>query len=291
MFGLSAEDGWALADLLGGASYHKALTSGALRTSGDQPDILDVLMQMDWAVTWLKETKLNISTVRGQIGLDTTTLVPTQALIDRLERLHQDVEQTQITEQQVQQLNLPTSSPTSFNWFSELKRTLINDGGLVKALPLQPIEDVKAQLATALNALIKPLKLSDAHKTQVETKLCELLLIAHDRQLRLIEGLLQEVANLPMDRAAVVTHWAGLSAETLLTTVNAAAKKRSLTLESFDPELLQSLQRLFRHAHIAQTFNLSELALRLFLASPLVVGHTHRNRCSVLGIAVLARTL
>jgi hypothetical protein len=272
LFGLSAEEGWALADLLGGDAYHKAVASGALRTAGDQPDILDILMQMDWAVSWLKESKQNISTVRTQIGLDPSTLVPKQALVDRLERLYQNTQPTLITEQQVSGLNLPNTPANAINWLTEIKRKLVSDIGLVKALALQQSNDVEAQLIAGLETLIKPLELSLEEKTLAQDKLCDLLATAHDRQLRLIEGLLQEVANVPMERAAVVTHWAGLSAEALLTIVDKAGKDHRLTLKNFDPELLESLQGLLRHAHIAHTFNLSEPALRLFLANLSLLG-------------------
>jgi hypothetical protein len=42
---------------LGSDAYHQALARGALRTEGNDPDILDVLMQMDWAVSWLKQAQ------------------------------------------------------------------------------------------------------------------------------------------------------------------------------------------------------------------------------------------
>ena len=68
MFRLSAQDSWALVDLLGGEAYQQALTRGFLRTEGDEQDILDILMQMDWAVTWLDASKQHIGTVRARIA-------------------------------------------------------------------------------------------------------------------------------------------------------------------------------------------------------------------------------
>jgi hypothetical protein len=272
MFGLSVEDSGALADLLGGNAYVQALTTGALRTADTAPDILDVLMQMDWAVTWLKDSKQSIGSVRAHVGLDAEPLVPTQALVDRLTRLHQDADQSLITDQQVHNLNLPNTPAQSIDWLAELKKALVNDIGLVKAQPLQQVEDLKGQLDAALTALIVPLGLDTEAQKDAQTRLCEFLLIAHDRQLRLIEGVLQELAKLHMDRAAVVTHWAGLSTEVLLKQLIEAMNAQRLTVENFDPVLLTSLQCLLRHAGIALAFNLSELALRLFVVSPQWLG-------------------
>jgi hypothetical protein len=75
-----------------------------------------------------------------------------------------------------------------------------------------------------------------------------------------------------MDRAAVVTHWAGLSTEVLLKQLIEAMDAQRLNVENFDPALLTSLQCLLRHAGIALAFNLSELALRLFVVSPQWLG-------------------
>jgi len=56
MFGLTPVECTALAHLLGGEEFCKALVTGALSPShAPQPDILDVLMALDWAVDWLKE--------------------------------------------------------------------------------------------------------------------------------------------------------------------------------------------------------------------------------------------
>lgn len=54
MFGLSPLECTELARLLGKDEFCKALVTGAL------PDILDVLMAMDWAVDWLKQNNLDV---------------------------------------------------------------------------------------------------------------------------------------------------------------------------------------------------------------------------------------
>jgi len=58
MFGLSPLECTELAQLLGGDRFCRALVTGALDTT--HPDILDVLMAMDWAVDWLKQNNLDV---------------------------------------------------------------------------------------------------------------------------------------------------------------------------------------------------------------------------------------
>ncbi|WP_447768001.1 Tc toxin subunit A [Pseudomonas kilonensis] len=58
MFGLSPLECTELARLLGGDTFCRALVTGALDTT--PPDILDVLMAMDWAVDWLKQNHLDV---------------------------------------------------------------------------------------------------------------------------------------------------------------------------------------------------------------------------------------
>ncbi|MGD8219703.1 Tc toxin subunit A [Pseudomonas thivervalensis] len=58
MFGLSPLECSELARLLGGEDFCKALVTGTLKTTG--PDILDVLMAMDWAVDWLRQNNRDV---------------------------------------------------------------------------------------------------------------------------------------------------------------------------------------------------------------------------------------
>ena len=62
MFGLSPSECTALAHLLGGEDFCKALVTGALSTShASEPNILDVLMALDWAVDWLKQDNRDVA--------------------------------------------------------------------------------------------------------------------------------------------------------------------------------------------------------------------------------------
>jgi hypothetical protein len=290
LLSLTAQDGWAVADALGSDAYHQALARGTLRTEGNDPDILDALMQMDWAVSWLKQSAKDITTVRTQIGLDPSALTPTQALVDRLNQLHHQSSQSRVTYQHIRDLNLPNNPSNSIDWFIEIRRTLVSGSGLVNALPLQPVDDVRAQLDEALLSLIEPMVLEPGAKTEARNALCQLLLGAHDAQAVLIERLLQELAELQMDQAALVLHWSGLSTPALLTLLEEAVNDNLLTVEHFDPTLLSALQTVVRHAHIAIELDLSELALRLFLVSPSWLGAPmHTQTPSLASLYLLER--
>ena len=272
MFGLSIEDSWWLAELLGGAAYQQAIASGKLRTQGTQPDILDIIMQMDWAVTWIKQSRQTVTAVRAHLGFEPSPLLATQPLVDRLERLYQDLEQSVATTSHIIALNLPNSPTRSINWRTELERTLLTRFGLVNGLPLEPTNDTKAQLNVEVQTLLEPLDINATQKTAAQTALVDYLLNLHEQQLRLLEGLMQELANLPLNCTAAVAHWSGHSAESVFTLLVIAVQNRRLAADNFDPALLNALQQLVRRAQTANTFNLSEPALRMFLVSPESLG-------------------
>ncbi|WP_322614787.1 Tc toxin subunit A [Pseudomonas sp. BIC9C] len=116
----------------------EGITTGeALQTP---PDILDLLMQMDWAVTWLKDSKQSVADVRRLLGLDPGDYLPPQGLIDRLAKLADDTRAAVITDQQIEALNLPTHEASAkgrgpedaINWRTVLL-PLLDEQGLVKA--------------------------------------------------------------------------------------------------------------------------------------------------------------
>ena len=96
LFALSIYECDQLVQILGGADYRRQLVIPALRTSGSNApsDFLDVLMQLDWAVTWLKESKTSIAQLRQQLLLDTVSatasvqarLIQVQAVMDGMQQ-------------------------------------------------------------------------------------------------------------------------------------------------------------------------------------------------------------
>lgn len=243
-------------------------------TLGSQHDILDVLMQMDWAVNWLKDTKQSVSQVRQLLGLDPSDYLPPKGLTDRLAPLLEDTLAALVTDQQLQELNLPTqeqarkgATPDAAIDWRLLLLPLLDRQGLVKTLPLQIVENTQGQLLAALGELLAPIKLSPDVKAQCLDKLGGLLVAAHDKQLRVIEGLAQEMANLPMDRTLVVVRWAGTTVYDFLSRVlNEAGLIKEVAPTA--TSLIAQLQAVLRHAQAALHLRLSTGALRVFLVKP-----------------------
>lgn len=86
VFGLSALHCKQLADLLGPATW-SLLTTPRLRANGEASiDVLDVLMQLDWAVTWLKDNHTSVPQLRQQLLAEPIIDNPTLArLTDSLQ--------------------------------------------------------------------------------------------------------------------------------------------------------------------------------------------------------------
>lgn len=287
LFGHTAADLLTLAGLLGGQRYKTALASGRLssRSTADVPDLLDVLMQLDWAVRWLKDSQQTVAQLQQRLGPDVplasvddpegrrlrTTLgfePPSDDLLTRLMKLHQDTVLSAVTREQVAALGLPTHDdrPVEIDWFELLvSATLLDEHGLLPGLdrPLTLIDDPVAWLKVGVDELVEALTLSAAVKADCAQKLIELLLDACDRQTRLLEGLFQETTKLPPERCVAVVHWAHSSVYSVL--VDALAGTTS-------PELIEHFQRIARHAEIVVQLRLSNSALRLFVLDPTWLG-------------------
>ncbi|WP_224795787.1 Tc toxin subunit A [Pseudomonas fluorescens] len=294
MLDLSPVDFLALADLLGGAAYKTALTTGLLASrntpADNAPDILDILMQMVWAVDWLKESQQSVPQLRQLIQRDADNAPPTQTLKDRVTRLVMETPNSLVTEQQLKALNLPANEdkkPASrdfgdvIDWFKLLqddkgaapKKPVIDAKGLVCTLPFTSSDETSTQLQAAVKNLIAPLKLVDAVKQQCLEKLSNLLLKAHDQQAHLIEGLLQEIGQLPIDRAVTVVHWAKTTVNALLTAALGAKPEPQKPIDDSKLQaLIALLQPVFGHAQASRQLHLSNNALRLFVVSPAWLG-------------------
>jgi len=282
LFGLPVADLLTLANLLGGGRYKKALASGLLK-SPDTPDILDVLMQLDWAVDWLKDSQQTVAQLQQHLGPNIPALSEDEEgtdqnvnavaqpplsddLLKRLNKLHDDTVRSVVTEQQVTALGLPThndaSTPAQIKWFELLcSHDLLDTEGLLPELDQPPtlVDEPDTRLKAGIDELVKLLTLTPAVKEACAQKLLELLLDAHDRQTQLVEELFQETAKLPPDRSKAVIYWAHSSVYSILAD--------ALAPETV-PLLVEQFQRVSRHAEIVLQLRLSNSALRLFIINP-----------------------
>lgn len=102
MFGLSPLECTELARLLGGDKFCRALVTGALDTTS--PDILDVLMAMDWAVDWLKQNHLDVLAWCRLFDTSRDDLPLNQTLENRLAALREHAKLTRDDQRLVETL-------------------------------------------------------------------------------------------------------------------------------------------------------------------------------------------
>lgn len=289
LFGHSVEELLALAGLLGGSSYKTALASGRLSatTAEANPDILDVLMQLDWAFAWLKDSQQTVTQVLQRLGIDAPPnpeeqendqqirLAEQAPLPDelraRLTTLQSDTRRSLATEAQVNALGLPLQEDGKrkrgeINWFQLLiEHHLITADGLLSGLDRtltltdEPVAWLQADVAQAL----KGLGLAQPVKDACADRLVKFLLDVHDRQAQLLEGLFQETAKLAPDCCRAVIHWAWATPYSIL----------QQALKTPLPQaLIEDYQRVARHAEIVRELRLSNSALRLFAINPMWLG-------------------
>lgn len=95
MFGLSHIECTELARMLGGDDFCKQLVTGALRKPDESTaDILDVLMAMDWAVDWLKQSNRDVLQWCHLFNSAKNDLPKIQELQKRLRTLQTDEDPT-----------------------------------------------------------------------------------------------------------------------------------------------------------------------------------------------------
>lgn len=289
LFDHPVADVWTLAGLLGGESFKKALASGRLNapTAEALPDILDVLMMLDWAFDWLKQSQQTVALLQQRLGPHAGLRADEQEdnrrarmaeqplpddLRERLNKFHADTQRSMVTTAQVAALGLPlygddNADPrTEISWFELLvDHDLLNDQGLLPGLDreLSLVDEPITWLQTGVAQALKNLNLKPPVKEQCAEKLTEFLLGAHDRQTQLLEGLFQETAKLAPDRCKAVIHWAHSTMYSILL----HALDESLT-----DELIEHFQRVSRHAEIIVQLRLSNSALRLFVVNPQWLG-------------------
>ncbi|WP_258041229.1 Tc toxin subunit A [Pseudomonas syringae] len=254
MFGLTAAECRALIDLLGTLSFRKKVVSGQLDDT--EPDVLDILMQLDWAVTWLKASDRDIAALRRQLGWDITETIVTQELTVQLEQLTNDARQAVLKRDQLASLDLPSKDDqnNTINWWTILDYDLIDGLGLVTTQPLH--EEPAVSIRRTLHERLSSTAIAEPLASEVEARLETFVLNGYRNQHRLVEGLLLTLTGLPPDRCEPVIRWAGSDAGKFLGAL------------LWHGGAIQTLSTLIRYSEVSQQLGLSARALRTFLISP-----------------------
>ncbi|OZY41542.1 hypothetical protein CJF43_12340 [Pseudomonas fragi] len=142
LFGLSVVDCDQLCQLLGGKTWRQQLVKPTLRQSGSNApaDFLDVLMQLDWAVTWLKNSGKSVQHLRQQLLLETASLTPSiQQRLSRIEAVLQQMPQYLLAQATIDELDLPQPEPGSkplvYAWNILIAKGLLRAHSLLPAQP------------------------------------------------------------------------------------------------------------------------------------------------------------
>ncbi|MFZ3279934.1 Tc toxin subunit A [Pseudomonas sp.] len=284
LFNYTVDELLTLALLLGGHNYQSLLASGRLSPVADKPtpDILDVLMQLDWAVEWLKDSQQTVAQLQQRLGPYIPVLAeapdggpqvtaaaaapPSDDLLNRLAILHDDTIRNCVTAQEVALLGLPLyddlpASAGALEWFALLiGHKLLNASGLLMELdrPLSPADEPTTWPVAEIDKLVDPLRLKEPVKVICKAKLVELLLKAQVRQTQLLESLFQDTAKLAPERCVAVLSWANTSVYSLL--IDALKQPPA-------SDLIEQFLNVSCHAEIAVHLRLSDSALRLFLVN------------------------
>lgn len=131
LFGLPLQDIDHLAQLLGG-EYRQQLVSPNLRLSGSNApaDFLDVLMQLDWAVTWFKGSGTDVQQIRRHLILDGAAPPSrVQLRLRQLEDILHGMQQFMLPGATLAALDLPQpeagARPLAYTWSALLAKGLL----------------------------------------------------------------------------------------------------------------------------------------------------------------------
>ncbi|SER47292.1 virulence plasmid A protein [Pseudomonas sp. NFACC02] len=286
LFGLSFRDSRALIDLLGGEAYLKRVVTGYVRSIGDeteQSDILDILMQLDWAVSWLNETGRDVSTLRVQLGLDPDPVSVTQALLDQVNQMRKELDDALLTREQMNALNLPDATKGSpavaVDWWEGVLSTddICDANGLLATVPDDSLSDPASYFATKLNGHMTGIRFSGDVDQQVvfervQAQLLGFVTKGRIAQLRLFEGFFQSLSGLAMDRTEAVMRLAGTSGAAymlrMLMDLTPDGASLSPPVTGTAKAFIERIQRVNRCAGVVQPLGLSASALLTFLTHP-----------------------
>ncbi len=275
LFDLSVEDSWNLIDLLGGEAYRERIASGSLRpvslpdaqATEEIPDILDILMHMDWAVTWLKESNQNVSALRRHLGVDQDDSGLVAKLESAVRNSHGEVQQALQSVQNLTPLYLPVSDATGtpIDWIGGVLQACMNSNGAVNDLPMTALDSLGSWLSGNIAAELRALTFENdpitdaAFKDRLIQRLVEHLMKGHATQHRIIHELLRSGAGVQADRVDAAIRWSGHQVPQLLT----AMASTSETAQS-----VAILIATVRHAEVMHTLALGVPALTAFMANP-----------------------
>lgn len=273
MLDLSINDYLEIVSLLGGDEYRNRVASGRLKTADEGKDVLDILMELDRAVRWLKANKLTVTALRELLDA-TGSVEPSAALLERLQQLAGDAFTQRITPEQVDDLGLPAAADgTVINWRGQLGAfSLISSRGFVIAPDFTVQDTDYAQLAAKVQRMIATLALASEAVEPTTLRLSDWLADTLARQQRLAEGFMQEYTGLLPEQAMLAARWAKVTPHSFLYRVGEAWPASGEPVQDHIDAVLQQLHGVTCAAVGVKWSQLGARALRMFLAEPTWLG-------------------
>jgi hypothetical protein len=270
MFGLSVSDCQTLLTLLGGEAYRALVASGRLKAI-DAPgkDVLDILMELDVVVRWLKTNKLTVPALCSLLEADSSDAA-SSALLERLQQLATDAFAHAITPALVGKLDLPTQTDGAvIDWYAQLRDwALITQDGFVVAREFTSPATDHAQLLAKVEEMCASFSLAADLVAPTTLRLADWLMDNMTRQQRLIEGFLQEHTGLLPEQALLASHWAQVNPQALLHSICEAWPDQGEPMQEHIDATVQYVQQIGSAAQNVAWTQLGARALRTFLAHP-----------------------
>ena len=267
MFGLSVEESRGLIHLLGGDTYLKQVVTGRLskhtgiaeEDAGATPDILDILMQIDWAVGWQKETKWNVETLQTLVNFDGNDRLSLRrsllSLKDEILNETLNTKTLQPTHYAVLNLPLLRYNASDVRWYDFFKENYTP-----RFLFVQSVDNLTDGLKTHIK---RPGTTLDRwpvnnykYLDNVANKLSELFLKQYEIQQNYIADLLSTL-QAPRQSLNLYLLWAGTTSEDLLYDA----------MFSYD-DFIEKLTRVYRCAKLTEKLKISHEGLLTFLSNP-----------------------
>ncbi|WP_300728149.1 Tc toxin subunit A [Pseudomonas sp.] len=277
LFGLSVMACDQLAYLLGGEDYRQQLIKPGLRATGINvpADFLDVLMQLDWAVSWLKDTGMSVQQLRQQLLLEPESAsLQVKLRLKQVDTLLQDFQRYTLPHQAIEELNLPQpeagAKPLSLSWGMLLAKTLLKTHAHLPRQPkLEIIEKALAQGVDRTVTLSPVAERNEALKATVKQSLNSKVQAAYT----VLQPVKETMENLLKD-----TSQATAPPEQLKHALKQIARTYANALGSDKPE--ETLKHLLLFLPDAETLlqlPVNHAALQTFLLNPHWLDTKHTN--------------
>ncbi len=274
LFSLSVADLDYVLRLLGGEAFVRKCTAGVLLPRVDgataEADMLDILMELDQAVRWLAQHKINVTQLRELLTAP-TPLAPTDTLLEQLQSITSELRTSLAAPERVAALKLPrAASGAAIDWHARMVGKLINDKHEVLA-PTLTLEDTAwAQLTDKVADMAGTLGLADEDIAPTVQTLADFLYSLYRHEQQSTESFLQAFTGLLPERALMVERWSGNMP---------LATRLRMTWLADNSQNDESLEALLRELHAVQLganactwIDIGARALRTFVVHPAWLG-------------------